>query len=353
MSGGGRLKRVVRAIAWASIIGSFPVWIAAFAVAPFLPLPGEQRAAVGVGLLAAGEAMFWLAGLVLGAEVMARFRRPKVRTGRSFGGRRVAVLGATGGLGEAIARAVLREGGEVVLLARDPAKLGPLAAELRAPSLLADVTDHAALAEAARALGPIDHVVCATGVDLRKPLGAHSAEEISRELAVDLEGPILVVRALLDQVREGFALLGGFADGGLGLPFYSVDVAARAGLAAFCEAMNRELAVTGRPQRLTFVCPAPADTNAERPFGALWKAMGTPLVSPERVADFVLVALLQRRGTAVMGLSARLVAWLNRLSPALADVIALRRASRLLREAFGESTALPPGVASGGEDRGP
>jgi hypothetical protein len=49
VSDAGRLKRVVRTVAWVSIIGSFPVWTAAFAVAPFLPLPGEQRAAVGEG----------------------------------------------------------------------------------------------------------------------------------------------------------------------------------------------------------------------------------------------------------------------------------------------------------------
>jgi NADP-dependent 3-hydroxy acid dehydrogenase YdfG len=341
-----RLRRALRTAAWVSIIGSFPVWTAAFVVAPFLPLPAEQRAAVGLALIVAGEAMFWVAGLALGAEVMARFRAPKVRTGRSFRGRRVAVLGATGGLGAAIARAVVREGGEVVLLARDEARLAPLAAELSAPSLRVDLTDAASLGAAAAALEPVDHFVCATGVDVRKALEAHEPGEIAHELAVDLQGPILAARALLARLREGgsFAVLGGFADGGLALPYYSVDVAARAGLAAFCESMNRELALGGRTQRLSYLCPAPADTEAERPFGPLWEQMGTRPVPPAQVADFVLVALLQRRAVAVMGFGTRALAFVNRLSPALADLIALRRLGALLHRAFG------PGAPRGGGD---
>ncbi len=78
-----RWKRAVRVLAWTGVIVSFPLWGAAFLVAPFLPLPGEQRAALAALFLLVAEAVFWLGALYLGADVVARFRRRKKKDGES------------------------------------------------------------------------------------------------------------------------------------------------------------------------------------------------------------------------------------------------------------------------------
>jgi hypothetical protein len=62
-------------LAWTGVVVSFPLWGAAFLVAPFVPLPGEQRAALAALLLLVAEAVFWLGALYLGGDVVARFRR--------------------------------------------------------------------------------------------------------------------------------------------------------------------------------------------------------------------------------------------------------------------------------------
>ncbi len=332
-------RRALRTVAWGALWLSFPVWFFAFAV-PLLPMTAGAKAALAAGCIAAGEALFWGAGMVLGAEVIAKFRGPKVTTGASFVGRRVAVIGATGGLGAAVARAVVREGGAVVLLGRDPSKLGALAHELGAPSIVTDLTP-ASLRAAATACGAVDHVVCATGLDVRRALRDHSDDDVAAQLDVALAGPVHVTRAFLGALREGgtVALFGGFADGTLALPYYSVDVAARAGLAGFCAAVNQELAVEGRAERLCYVGPAPADTDAERRFTALWKKMGTTMVPPVRVADFVLAALLAKRTVAVMGFSTRLLAGLRALAPATVDGLIARRVGPMLRAAFAASAS--------------
>lgn len=326
---------------WA-VIASFPVWFAAFLVAPFLPFSAGTRAALGAACIALGEALFWLGGLAVSAEAMARFRRPKVTTGSSFAGKRVAIFGATGGLGAAVARAVRREGGTPLLLARDASKLEPLRVSLsvdEADTRVVDVRDAVALRDAARALvarGAVHHVVCATGHDVRRPLAAHVDEDVTRTLDVDLLGPIHLTRAFLPVVEDGatIALFGGFGDGGLALPYYSVDVAARAGVAGFCASVNRELELEGQDVRLSYVSPAPADTEAERPFAPVWRAMGTNLVSPEVVADFTLVTLLSRSKVAVMGLSTRLLARLEGALPKLADIAVVRFLGAPLKRAF-------------------
>jgi membrane protein DedA with SNARE-associated domain len=73
-----KLRRAARAFAWGALILSFPVWGAAL-LAPFLPLPVEQRVLFAGACLAAGEVLFWGAGLYLGAGVIARFRSSKAR----------------------------------------------------------------------------------------------------------------------------------------------------------------------------------------------------------------------------------------------------------------------------------
>ena len=336
-----KVSRPVRIFAWTLIIASFPMWVVAITATPFLPLPAAQRVIAATGLAVAGEAMFWIGGAILGAAVVAKFRRPKVTTGRSFAGRRVAVLGATGGLGAAIARALRREGAEVVAVARDPSRLDEA---LREGALQADITSAASLDDLAARIGEVEMLVCATGMDVRKSLGDHTPEEIAAEIDLDLCGPILATRALLPAVAQGgtIAILGGFADGRLALPYYSVDVASRAGVAAFCESMNRELALEGRDVRLCYMCPAPTDTDAERHYAELWQSMGTPLVSPGRAADFVIASLLQRKGVAVMGRKTRLLAFVNSLWPRAADLLGLRRVGRLLRDAFSSSTPPDP-----------
>ncbi|MBL8619101.1 MAG: transporter suffix domain-containing protein [Deltaproteobacteria bacterium] len=70
--GGWRAR--LRPFAWASVVLSFPIWGAAFVVVPFLPLGVGEKAALAGACIAAGEVMFWGAGIVLGADLMARIK---------------------------------------------------------------------------------------------------------------------------------------------------------------------------------------------------------------------------------------------------------------------------------------
>lgn len=330
----------IRKLAWFSVFASLPVWLAAFMLPPFLPLDLAEKAIVAAVLFGLGELMFWGPALILGTEFANRFRTPKVRTGSSFSGRRVAVIGANGGLGEAIARALQREGAELLLIGRDAHRLALLTTELKASSVLADLSV-VSQRQAAELGGPVDHVVVATGMNLRKRLDAHQDEEVEQQLDVALLGPISVVRTWLGQTRSSLLLLGGFGDGRVALPYYTVHVAARAGLAGFVHSVNRELRQEGDERRLLYFCPAPATTAAEQPYGALWTRMGRPPVAPEQVADAVLQSLLSGRGPVAMGWANRALVMAERLSADLADFVVHRRLGPPLREAFGTKDSAP------------
>lgn len=118
-------------------------------------------------------------------------------------------------------------------------------------------------------------LVCPTGVDVHRDLAAHSAAEIAAEVEVNLVGPVLATRALVHLVGDGvtIAILGGFADGRLALPYHSVDVASHTGVAAFCESMTRELPLKDATSACATCVPLPPTRKASGPTascGAAW-----------------------------------------------------------------------------------
>jgi NAD(P)-dependent dehydrogenase (short-subunit alcohol dehydrogenase family) len=331
-------QRFLRALAWFSVVASFPIWGSAFLVAPFLPIPAGQRAGLAAFLIVYSEVSFWVAAFYLGADVIARYRPPKVTTGKSFAGKRVAVIGATGRLGEAVARALQREGATPLLLARDEARLRAVAATLaldeshiaRVDVVVPDTLR--AAAAALRAAGPIDHVVCTTGVRTSGLLAGYSDAEVVREIEVDLVGPIHVARAFLPVVEERaiIALFGSFADGNVALPYHTVEVASRSGLAGFCAATNRELELEDREPRLCYVCPAPAESSAPQLYAASFRNLGARPAPAEEVANFVLGSLLGRRTTAIMGFRAWLMSWLQGAVPWAGHALVVRAMGKAL-----------------------
>jgi NAD(P)-dependent dehydrogenase (short-subunit alcohol dehydrogenase family) len=256
----------------------------------------------------------------------------------SFKGSRVLVVGAGGGLGQALVQELESRGAAVTAGLRDPAKL-PFST--KGGTVRIDLKDSTSIEEAAGSLlleGPIDYVVCSAGVDVRKSIQSHTVEEIDWVLATDLRGPILLTKAflpaMLEQGHGGFLFYGGFADGRLAFPYYSADVAARAGLRSFVESVNREIGSHG--PRLTFFGPAVADTVAEKPYHDLWRKLGAEPVSTEVVAREAADALKRGDELHVMGgFLTRFFAKLNGWSPRAGDALLVKGYSKALKAAFG------------------
>lgn len=252
----------------------------------------------------------------------------------------VVIFGAAGGLGSAIARAYAARGAQLMLTARSADRLQGLAKSLNTEvlTLAADITRAENLEAVSRAcmarFGRVDVVINAAGYDVRRAFLDHSTAEIEQLVSIDLLGAVWVTRAflphMLAQHSGVIAHLGGFADGRLAFPYYTVDSAARAGVRGFVDAMNREYAGSG--VTLTYFCPAPADTEAERPYHPLWRSMGTPIVSPEQVAHALIKAVADHKRVVVMGGTTRLFAWINSLSSELADRLLMRRYRDLIRD---------------------
>ena len=115
----------------------------------------------------------------------------------------VVVTGAASGLGEVIARDAVALGARVALLDRDGDRLATVADELRADggkvlSVVVDITDEAAVAEAAREveqeLGPCDGLVNCAGVIAWDRLEDLDAETWSFVMDVNVTGSFLCIK---------------------------------------------------------------------------------------------------------------------------------------------------------------
>jgi short-subunit dehydrogenase len=163
-------------------------------------------------------------------------------------GRSVVLTGATGGLGQAIARALARRGARLTLTGRRVEVLEPLAAELGAGVLAVDLTDREAVTGLAKRVGGCDILVANAGLPGTGRLDELGVDAIDRVLDVNLRAPMLLARSASTGMRErsgGHIVLVSSLSGLAPSPFASVYGATKAGLRGFGLALREELRGTG------------------------------------------------------------------------------------------------------------
>lgn len=176
-------------------------------------------------------------------------------------GRAAVVAGASRGIGLAIAEELMAAGAHVVRLARSLAD----AEGDRRTDLRCDVTDPGAVEEAARrvvaALGAPDLLVHVAGAFLLRPFAETTPAEFAGQVAGNLTGPFLVLRAFVPpMVARGGGLvitIGSVADH-LALAGNAAYGAAKHGLRGLHGALLEELKGSG--VRATLLSPGPVDT---------------------------------------------------------------------------------------------
>jgi len=185
----------------------------------------------------------------------------------SLQGRRFVITGGASGIGLAVARLALQRGAQACLLDLDAPQLAAAQQTLgqSISTAACDVADAAsvrdAVAHAAQAMGGIDALVNSAGVDLRLPLGEVSDAQWQRVMAVNLNGPMLVCREALPQLRQagGGSIVNVSSGAGLvPLMHRTAYCASKAGLIMFGKALAMELAGDGI--RVNAVCPGAIDT---------------------------------------------------------------------------------------------
>jgi len=222
----------------------------------------------------------------------------------SLSGRTAVVTGASRGIGAGIAAALAGDGVQVVMLARNEAKLNERAASLAGSiPVVCDVTKPESVEKAAQRImselkrAP-DILVNNAGVFGVSTVDQTTVEFLVNTINTNLVGPFLLVRAFLGEMKKRKAghvvTIGSIADRTIftGNAAYS---AAKFGLRAIHEVMRAELQGTG--VRTTLVSPAATDTD-------IWNTVAVtdpvgnphskrPMLDPDDVVRAVMFALSQ------------------------------------------------------------
>ncbi len=164
--------------------------------------------------------------------------------------KRYWLVGASEGLGRAVAGVMSRAGADLVLSARSAGRLDELAAELPgwAQAVPLDVSDRAAVEAATAEIGDIDGMVYLAGVYW--PLGAQAWDNARNETMADINyvGAMRTVGAVLPRMLErgqGHIVLTGSLSGFRGLPGAVAYGSSKAAVMYMAEAMQADLRHTG------------------------------------------------------------------------------------------------------------
>ena len=165
---------------------------------------------------------------------------------RDFKGKRYWLVGASEGLGRALAVKLSQAGAEVILSARSTERLDALAAELPGPAQVVamDIADRDSVAAAWGQLGRIDGMVFLAGVYWPQSAKAWNGPEVEAMFDINLTGAARVLAHVVPDfvARDaGHIVLTGSLSGFRGLPGAIGYAASKAGLYSLAESLDGDL----------------------------------------------------------------------------------------------------------------
>ena len=264
---------------------------------------------------------------------------------------RAVLVGASGGIGSAIARALAPSCQHLLLAGRDRRRLDEMAHHLEGEDtqvavVAADIATCAGrdtLADAARIEGA-DLLINCAGTSEFTWFAEQSEEAIERIVATNLVAPMLVVRALLPVLAvepEAAIVNVGSIFGYIGYPGCATYSATKFGLRGFTEALRREL--SGSAIRVMHLAPRSTRTslNSDAMY-ALNAGLGVKVDDPEVVAAALVDMLRKPRLERLLGFPEALFARVNQVLPWLVDKAMSRQLPHIQRQVGGRAVPGTP-----------
>ena len=235
------------------------------------------------------------------------------------------VTGASRGIGAAYARALARQGYDLLLVARDKARLDALSGELHqlgSGDLFIDALDLAEadaahrLFVAARQRRPVvDLLVNNAGFGIFGGFVDTPLPRIQEMLRVHVNTVIESIRLFLPGMcerRSGAIITVSSVAGWFAVPYFAEYAATKAFLISFSESLAEEVRAAG--VRIQVCCPATTDTDFHRTAGF---KPDSPLggQTADQVVATSLAALKRDSVVVPSGWRARIIRWISRVVP--------------------------------------
>ncbi len=244
-------------------------------------------------------------------------------------GGKVLITGATGGIGQAIARALRARGADLLLSGRRGDVLEPLATEVGGRALTCDLAQRTEVERLAAEAADIDVLVANAALPASGLLTELTQEQIDKMLEVNLRAPIALARALVPAMTErgsGHLVFISSLSGIAASPASSIYSATKFGLRGFALGLREDLRTAG--VGVSVVLPGFIRDAGMFADAAISLPRGVGTRSPEDVAAAVIRAIEQNRAeVAVAPASLRLGASVAGLAPGIAATFSRRMGS--------------------------
>jgi short-subunit dehydrogenase len=279
-------------------------------------------------------------------------------------GKVAVVTGAGSGIGRALAYDLARRGAKLAISDVDATGLAETAKQVRVIGATVhearlDVTDRAAVLsyadEVAAEYGVVNIVINNAGIAFTGDVEKMSFEQMERVMDVDFWGVVNGTKAFLPHLiasGDGHIVNISSLFGLLAVPGQSAYNAAKFAVRGFTEALRQEMLANGHPVNVTCVHPGGIKTAIARNAGAVDGEDAATLAaffdeklaktSPEAAAKSILRAVRGNRARAVVGLDAKILDLVVRITgPGYQRLLALG-SRRLMPSDTGKSAATTP-----------
>lgn len=273
-------------------------------------------------------------------------------------GKLILLTGASGGIGQAIARCLAAQGARLILVGRSSQQLNALARELQVLVndgfiLQADITSHSGRETIRTALlalqEPLDALINCAGVNLFGMFEDNEPEAIEQLISTNVTATILLTQLVLPFLNKtsGRIVTIGSSFGGLGYPGFSAYCASKFALRGFSEALRRELSDGGI--QVAYLAPRATATKLNSAaVCAMNRELGSAMDEPDVVAAQLALMLSARRmRDRNIGWPERLFLRINSIFPRIIDkalrsqLPVIRRYARSAPELAPSATPVP------------
>jgi short-subunit dehydrogenase len=247
----------------------------------------------------------------------------------------IVITGGSSGIGKALAEVFGKNGGRVLITGRNEAELNATVADLRAKGITisgfrADVSleedNRAMAAEAIRLYGAIDVLINNAGISMRALFEEVDIDVIKKVMDINFYGVLYATKHCLPEIKKNKGSIVGISSiaGFRGLPGRTGYSASKFALNGFLEVLRTELLKTG----VHVLTASPGFTASNIRKRALNSAGAAQAESPrdedkmmtaEECAQHIYKATVNRKRTIVLTTQGKLVVFLNKWLPSLAD----------------------------------